>query len=295
MGETNIKHDHEIVEELIDEDIIGLESGDIIDRIEAVEKYNKVKNRHGKTFYQKLIFALTNIRIDEKTASDDWKSILLHMRAMNQKLGRNVGIRVATLDFYTNFKKQIVSPKIIDMNEYTTTVRQSITDPLTRCYNRRYFDYLIKHHFVVAQETGKPIVFCMADIDDFKLFNDRHGHIAGDLALIEISRILNAVTRKTDIVARYGGEEFGIIMPGVRKKDAEKVCSRLRKAVAAYRFPGGTGLTGKKMTISVGIAGSEDGPATHMDLIQKADTALYQCKNGGKNCVRLFQPVLVSQ
>jgi len=270
--------------EIIDEDIIGVESGDIVNRIELAEKHNKIKNLYNESFYSDLIFILTNVRLDEKTAREDWRSILRHKKHVSEKLGRNVGIRVATLDFYTNINKQIVSPKIIDMKEYTKTVKESITDSLTFCYNRRYFDYIIKHYCLVARESDKALSLCMADIDFFKQYNDHNGHIAGDLALIEISRILNAVTAKTDLVARYGGEEFCIIMPSTGLDQAWEKAEQARIAVQDYRFTREQDLPGKRLTLSLGVAALANGGG-HLALIQRADEAMYAAKRAGRNAV----------
>jgi diguanylate cyclase (GGDEF)-like protein len=270
---------------VIDEEIIGMASGDIVNRIEIMEKYNQVKNQYNGNFYSDLIFILTNIRLDENTARGDWQNILKHKHFMSEKLGRNVGIRVATLDFYTNITRQIATPKIIDMKEYTKTVKESITDPLTFCYNRRYFDYIVKQYFALAQETGRPLSLLMVDVDYFKMYNDQNGHIAGDFALIEMSRIFNVLTRKSDIVARYGGEEFCLVLTDTGAEEALAVASKIRKAVEDYRFPNEQNLPGRRLTVSIGVATSNDDIPASLDLIKRADTALYAAKALGKNQV----------
>jgi diguanylate cyclase (GGDEF)-like protein len=270
---------------VIDEEIIGMASGDIINRIEIMEKYNKVKNQYDGNFYSDLIFILTNIRLDEASAREDWQNILKHKHFMSEKLSRNVGIRVATLDFYTNITRQITTPKIIDMKEYTRTVKESITDPLTFCYNRRYFDYILKQYFMVAQETGRPLSLLMVDVDYFKMYNDQNGHIAGDFALIEISRIFNVLTRKSDIVARYGGEEFSLILPNMGPEEAFTAASKIRKTVEDYRFPNEQNLPGRRLTVSLGVATANGDVPDYLTLIKRADAALYGAKAQGKNKV----------
>jgi len=270
---------------VIDEEIIGLESGDILSRIELRDKYRQVRHLHTDSFYSDLIFILTNIRLDEKTAEQDWKDILMHKHLISEKLGRNVGIRVASLDYYTNIRKQMQSPKIIDMKEYTNTVKASITDPLTCCYNRRYFDYIIRHYFVVAKESDSLLSLCMLDADFFKTYNDQNGHIAGDLALMEISRILNAVTRKADVVARYGGEEFAILMPQTALQEAFEQADNLRRAVEDFRFPKEQLLPGKRLTVSIGVAELTTEVCDHISLVKRADEALYSAKLLGRNRV----------
>ncbi|MFH0919220.1 MAG: GGDEF domain-containing protein [Fibrobacterota bacterium] len=272
---------------LIDEEIIGIASGDMGSRIESIEHFKEVTKGYGGNFYSDLIYMLTNIRLDEAVAREDWQSILRHKHIMSEKLCRNVGIRVATLDFYTNIRKQIASPKIIDMREYTQTVRESITDPLTLCYNRRYFDYTFKHFFTLAQDTGAPLSLCMLDLDYFKLYNDKNGHITGDFALIELARILNAVTRRTDVVSRYGGEEFVVILPGTLLDEAARVAEKIRKAVDDFRFSGEQALPGGRLTVSIGAAALTPAIKGPLGLLSVADKALYRAKAEGRNRVVL--------
>lgn len=276
---------------IIDEEIIGMASGDIINRIEIMEKYNTVKDQYNGNFYSDLIFILTNIRLDETAARTDWQNILKHKHFMSEKLGRNVGIRVATLDFYTNITRQITTPKIIDMKEYTQTVKESITDPLTFCYNRRYFDYILRQYFTIARENGHPLTLLMVDVDYFKIYNDKNGHIAGDFALIEVSRIFNVLTRKIDIASRYGGDEFSLILTDTTAAEAAMVAEKIRRAVEDYRFPNEQNLPGKRLTVSIGGAEIDSTLKNHLDLIQRADKALYTAKEGGKNRVVVAGPV----
>ncbi len=274
---------------VIDEEIIGMASGDVVNRIEVMEKYNNVKNQYNGNFYSDLIYILTNIRLDEATARTDWHNILKHKHFMSEKLSRNVGIRVATMDFYTNITRQIATPKIIDMREYSRTVKESITDPLTLCYNRRYFDYIMKQYCNLAQENNLPLSLLMVDMDYLKLYNDQNGHIAGDFALIEISRIFNVLTRKSDIVARYGGDEFALVLKDTKPEDAFAAAEKIRKAVEDYRFPNEQTLPSRRLTVSIGVADMDDEILEPVDLVKNADSALYEAKAQGRNVVRLFK------
>jgi diguanylate cyclase (GGDEF)-like protein len=116
----------------------------------------------------------------------------------------------------------------------------------------------------------------MIDIDNFKAFNDTHGHQAGDSVIREISVIFRDASRRIDIIARYGGEEFGIIMPLTKKEEALILAERIRKAVENNR-----GL--KNITISIGIASFPENGPTKETLIAAADKALYEAKRTGKN------------
>jgi len=126
------------------------------------------------------------------------------------------------------------------------------------------------------------------DIDDFKLFNDRNGHPIGDLALKKVSWLLKINSRSCDFVARYGGEEFAIIIPNIGKKVAEIMANRLRKAVEEAKFEHEEVLPNGVFTISLGIAEYLIDAKNREELIEKADQALYQAKEKGKNRVCVY-------
>jgi diguanylate cyclase (GGDEF)-like protein len=275
-------------EPLIDEEVIAAASGDIVDRIEITEKLARAKNSYQGHFYSDLIFMLTNIRLEEDGAKHDWQNILRHKHFMSEKLGRNVGIRVATLDYYTNITRQMASPVIVDLTEYSKTVKESITDPLTFCYNRRYFDYVLNHAIAKTTEKEEALSLMMIDIDYFKNYNDLNGHLMGDFALIEVSRILHVISRRGDVVARWGGEEFTIVLPNLTAQEAMPLAEKIRAAVEDFRFPNEQSLPGKRLTISIGVAQHTETMKSTNDLIEAADNALYRAKNEGRNCVRKY-------
>src|SRR5438128_12678173 len=125
------------------------------------------------------------------------------------------------------------------------------------------------------------IAFLMIDLDHFKQVNDTYGHLNGDAVLAELAQILVTGARESDVCARYGGEEFALILPETTEAGARTLAERIRSKVAAATFPGGL-----KLTISIGIAGTEE-PALVTQLLERADQALYAAKQGGGNQVRV--------
>jgi diguanylate cyclase (GGDEF)-like protein len=125
----------------------------------------------------------------------------------------------------------------------------------------------------------------MVDLDHFKSVNDTYGHKAGDLVLRKVGEILSTVFRTTDLAARYGGEEFVVLLPHTSEEAAWKLAERVRTAIenCAFRFDG----RDFSVTASIGVASVEGGSlsATDDDLVLKADKALYQAKNNGRNMV----------
>lgn len=158
--------------------------------------------------------------------------------------------------------------------------RDSITDPLTGLYNRRYLDDRLSTESTRAKRTGEPLSLIACDIDHFKQINDTRGHTAGDQALIAIANVLREAARTSDIVARTGGEEFVVLAPDASADDATELAERLRQQVAGSRpVVGGRPLA---VTASFGVA-QVTGSASQ--LLELADSALYHAKEQGRNCV----------
>ncbi len=164
----------------------------------------------------------------------------------------------------------------------------SLTDSLSKAANRRHFDLMLDSEIKKAKGYSRPLSLAMIDLDDFKAFNDKYGHLAGDKILIHISRTLRKNVRDTDFVARYGGEEFTIILPETSNAFAMKVSERVRCAVEKNAL-NIKGLGKKKMTISIGVASFPDNADNAAELIHSADRALYRAKQMGKNCVAALE------
>lgn len=155
-------------------------------------------------------------------------------------------------------------------------------DSLTGLYNHKLLIELLERELATGRRKIQPVSFCMADIDHFKILNDRYGHQAGDQVLQEVSRLLTHGLRKSDPVGRYGGEEFGIVLGGCAPDKAEALCERLRKAVASHSFA----VLGQSVhvTMSLGLAHADPNEeVSETDLIRRADQALYKAKEAGRN------------
>jgi diguanylate cyclase len=156
------------------------------------------------------------------------------------------------------------------------------TDALTLLANRRALDDELNRRIAEFRRQGRVFSLMMADVDDFKKFNDAHGHQVGDEVLRDVAKLLRRKMREMDMVARYGGEEFAIILPGTDLDHSSKTAVRACEAVESHRFR----HAGKDLraTASFGVAqvrGNEDGAI----LVTRADKALYAAKQGGRNCV----------
>lgn len=161
--------------------------------------------------------------------------------------------------------------------------RLTVQDALTGAHNRRYLMEYLDRELARAQRFDRPLALAMFDIDHFKLINDRSGHLAGDLALRELTAMLKAVVRKDELLARYGGEEFAIALPETGVEEAAIACERLRRAVAEHPFVYQSARL--PVTVSVGVAVSTRHTTGPEELIRLADEKLYEAKRGGRNRV----------
>jgi diguanylate cyclase (GGDEF)-like protein len=289
MGPTKLKLDDiDNLKTLTDTKLIEIASGDIVNHIKFEELALNALGQKAGSYYRDLIFALVQIRLPEDEAKRDWKEILKHKYIMSEMLKRNVGIHVATLDYYTNIKKKMTSPKIVDAREYLDTANRAITDELTKAYNRHFFDDEFRRNFMSARVSHEMFGLLMLDLDHFKIYNDVNGHIQGDIALIETVRVLHAVCSREDIVARYGGEEFAVLVAGKGIDETEKVAENVRQAIYDYRFVNEQRLPEGRLSASVGVTSYRDDIKSPIDMIEEADVALYRAKNGGRNRVKVF-------
>ncbi len=174
--------------------------------------------------------------------------------------------------------------RLSDYYEQSEQMRElSITDPLTGLFNRRYFDIRLDEESQRAKRYGLPMSLVLLDIDNFKLFNDSEGHLAGDYILKEIAAVMSAAVRANDILVRFGGEEFVILMPQTSKEDALRVSERIRKNVREQIPLSWSKFPAKQITISAGISMYPDCGGLKDHLIRCADKALYKAKIQGKD------------
>lgn len=171
---------------------------------------------------------------------------------------------------------------------YESMKEISFRDPLTGCFNRRFMEEQLPTEIERALRYGRPLSVIMGDIDHFKAINDTHGHHAGDLVLISISRtIIDTMRDRIDWVCRYGGEEFIIVMPETRIEDGSVVAERLREKIE--NTPAKAAGTSIPITMSFGVTGfvtSARGRKVSMkELLESADRMLYRAKNEGRNRV----------
>jgi len=169
--------------------------------------------------------------------------------------------------------------------ELRETLRvQSLRDPLTGLYNRRYLDESLPREIERCERRGRPLSVLMLDVDHFKRFNDAHGHGAGDALLTRVGQVLGAVTRGEDIACRFGGEEFIVVMPEASAEQAHARAEQIREAIAETTISYMRRELGP-VSVSIGLGVLRAGMDSPETLVAGADRALYAAKAQGRNRV----------
>lgn len=238
-----------------------------------------------------LSFKVINENSENKEAVlnvDEFKTVHTLPLVSNGKLIAGICFYKKTQYDYTEFKfydtmiKELVL--LFKMRYlYSETEHLSVTDGLTGLYNRRHFESNIEREFLRVKRYPADLSLAMIDIDNFKQINDNYGHQFGDYVLKELSGLIVASFRKTDMIYRYGGEELSVILTETPPDNAVIPLERLRERISQYPFE----FNGQQIAVTVSIGVGYNYPeAMHQDMIvESADKALYKAKANGKNKV----------
>lgn len=240
-----------------------------------------------KKFYSKLLEIFVHLQFSEKEAKVHWQNIIEHCYFLSKKLSRNVGLRVAMVDYFINQNRILNNPMLIEIHIFRQTERMAMIDGLTGVFNRRYFDLVLRKEFKRAIRHNKIFSIANIYIDDFKKLNDTMGHLYGDVVLKKFAEFLKNSCRGEDIVCRYGGAEFIIILPEINKDQAFLFLQRLKKQLKNIAFSKiQNDFT--YLTFSAGIVNFPEHSNNIIDLLEAVDKALYTAKSLGKDNIVIF-------
>lgn len=272
----DLKHDaefHQKIKKVLKEDASN-------ERLILSELEN-LRKTSGDTFYVDLFRVLVHHQFSTHEAQKFWNAIMEHTNKMESALGRPVGFRVAMLDFFINQNRILKSPMIVEISLFEEMVKNSLMDDLTGVYNRRFFDQFLDQEINRAARHEKSVALFFFDLDDFKQYNDRNGHMEGDEALHMVGTLLRLAFRREDMPCRFGGEEFAVILPETDSRGAELVATRFREQLKEANFPGGN------LTLSGGICHFPVHGKNRSELYLQVDQAMYRAKEGGKDRIIL--------
>lgn len=212
-------------------------------------------------------------------SGDDIAAIVANLVKDNRRMAET------TMELNNGLKesqKQIASLH----KELEEVQNQCLLDPLTSVYNRRAFNTRLEEEALEASRTGSSLCLALADLDHFKRVNDTHGHQVGDMVLQMFADLVGRNIKGQDMVARYGGEEFAIILPQTDLFSAYNLLVKIKHQLKESELIiDGAGKTIRDITASFGVARFEPGMNVK-DLIEQADTYLYQAKNSGRDRVK---------
>jgi diguanylate cyclase (GGDEF)-like protein/PAS domain S-box-containing protein len=221
------------------------------------------------------------------------QSLCLPMVAQGKAIGL-LYINTKKLESLSEVKKQLAATVSKNLSLGLANIKlrenlktQSIRDPLTNLYNRRYMEESLSREISLAQRRIHTVGIIMLDVDNFRNFNNRYGHNVGDIALKIVGQFLSAHTRAGDIACRYGGEEFILILPEASLENAVRRAEEVREGVRLMGLNHGHSAL-STLTISLGVSCFPDHGITPEILLGAADQALRQAKAEGKNCVRVY-------
>jgi diguanylate cyclase (GGDEF)-like protein len=265
--------------------VVELLEGEVLEKEEWERRLDELELHHGDEVYSNLFFILANLDFSPGEAASHWRGLLETWDEVNQAVGQPIDIRVAILHYFLEIDRKLKNPTIVEMRILREVRQSAILDGLTQVYNYRYFRDRIDHEVKREERSALSVSLLMIDVDHFKAFNDCNGHLHGNVALQEMAALIKSAVRDVDVVTRYGGEEFAVILCETRKGGALLVAEKIRKLVEETSFVGEETQPGGTLTVSIGVATSPIDAPDSQELIAKADAALFDSKNEGKNRV----------
>lgn len=230
----------------------------------------------GDTAYHEALNYLFAKNFSVDRASHYWREATASIRNPD---GSIRSFRAALLDYLCQKTDELINPRIIESRDLEEIRLSAVTDGLTRLYNQSYFKQQLQQAIDLAnREAGQSFSLVIFDLDHFKQFNDRCGHLQGDQVLRQVGDILRRRSGELDLPARYGGEEFALLLPDCTLEEAIQVAESIREAVDAEIFVGQDRLDSNNLTISGGIASYPQHGKTAGELIESADRRLYEAK-----------------
>lgn len=240
---------------------------------------NCLAKKYGETVYGEALFHLTGKRFSDELSLHYWQQILDHRLTLFHPEFTAATLRPALLDYLNRVVGEIVDPRIIDAEYLINIKRTSQTDGLTGLYCQTFFKhYLGKILANTRRGSSASFAVLFFDLDTFKQYNDRCGHLCGDEALRRTAEIIKSCLREGDVAARYGGEEFAVYLPHANRKSAQIVAERIRRAVEQEAFPREELIDRRRLTISGGISIYPEDGNSITALLEVADQNLYRAK-----------------
>ncbi|MCX7679588.1 MAG: diguanylate cyclase [Spirochaetes bacterium] len=233
--------------------------------------------------YKALLQFLTGLDIPEEKAKEHCDHIIEHRKHLSEKLQRDIGFRVAALDYFYNKMRLLKNPRFIEIEDFEKILSMSKEDTKLGCYNINYFNTVAHNEIKRAERYSHCFSIIIIDLDDFKAINDTYGHIVGDKILEQFVAVIKANLRSEDVLARYGGDEFIILLPQTGRVGARAMAERIKHRLEEH-FKSSENKS-ISVRFSAGIATYPYDAEDYDTLLDCADKALYKSKFLGKNMI----------
>lgn len=281
-----------LIEKRLDHELVKIFAGELAGTEEEKRLISSLLKQLGNDFYVEVIYILSHLIIKNRSeAKQIYVNIIKHRNKLNSILQRPVGLEVAAFDYLKNINPLLEVPQIIEQMKLLYLARRAITDPTTGMLDKTSFRDTINNEIERCRRYDKPLSLLFCDLDGFKRINDRYGHVTGDTVLIKTGEVISRNIRKVDRVFRFGGEEFICLLVETKLRQAGKIAERIRKEISQIKINVRKKNPRPKVTSSIGVCQFGIGIINNdQSFIEVADQMMYQAKQDGKNCVRIYQP-----
>lgn len=251
-------------------------SSNYISELENVHKHfveiGPIAIKENISLFRETTRVIFGIEIDDKEVIDHWTNILNLKSSMP-----NYDIRIIAFDYFIN-RKMLRNPKILEMDKFVNMLEVMFQDPKTYAYNYTMMKILINYEIEKAKRYGGYFSLLIMDLDNFKYYNDTHGHQFGDEILEQFSKIVLSCIRKSDLLFRYGGDEFVVFCPETKRIGARVVAEKIKQNVELF-----FSKRNLNITTSIGISVFPVDGDSFEEILDVADKMLYFSKSRGRN------------
>ena len=266
--------------------IYGLLYRDDLGIAPLVAALEQLEEQEGPAVYVELLHLLTHMRFEPAEAHEHWEAVIRHRQELEDAVGYEMDLSVGLVSYFVQVSRKLKNPKVIELKLFEETRASAYKDELTGLHNFRFFQEFLGWEVKRCERSAGEFSIAMGDLDNFKSYNDRFGHDAGNDALQAVGKALQEAGRDQDVAVRYGGEEFVLIMPETSKEDAGRVADRVCRAIAKLELS--TSHSKNGVTMSLGVASYPADALEPEALIRCADRAMYTAKAKGKNQAQLY-------
>ncbi len=240
----------------------------------------------GEKVYPVLLNIFSQLDFKDDEARSIWQDMVRHRQEMMESMARSVNLTTAICDYMLTVRRELIHPKVVELNLFEETSHYSKCDSLTGLYNRSYFEEALKSEASRCKRYQTEFSLVFFDLDHFKRINDTLGHQAGDKVLKSVAKLIQTEKRVEDIAFRFGGEEIILMLPETQKYNALILAERIRHKIEYMNL----NFEGERIEVTVtgGIATFPLDTDVATELVECADRALYRAKHQGRNQIALF-------